>query len=591
MLVLWQLDTGKADFLPHLSAAIENIVVSPSGASYAVHMNDNSTMVLSTAEMKPTTYVSGLQSIVFEAKKSKDESVRRVYESCNEINAPLAAAVDPRDPSQLLICVGSSQQSSRVAALPVTPFLQRFDLGSFQSIAKQPLTRTNTAQLSTTPSGHPIIEPRACHLAFSHDGKWLATIDEWEPPERDMAALTEGSVAAAQEYTRDRREIYLKFWETREDGITMELSSRINGPHSTRQSEDVFAIAADKVATRFATVGEDGSVRIWAPRVRERDGLTATAPNGETLVSWSCVRTITLGEGAKSQEELAPSNGDVAPKYSGALTFSEDGSILFVAYGYYNEVVLYIIDMDSGEIRNTLNDMCNGAVRSVQLLNSCLIILSEDIAVYDLVRDEVRYGVTLPARPAAAVGMTHLAVDKQSQSFAVALPLLKGTNGKLSRGAFSEIAVFDLEHNTAQFMYKLPHLVTALLPASGNSSGYLAVDSAAQIWPVTESTDESNILRPLSELKLDDLPDEEDKMDEPVGASVVINEDAVEEEEEEEEETAAEAMDVDEAEDDAHAAVVAPQRLAEIFDAAPAFAMPPIEDTFYKVVSLFSQKP
>nr|5WYL_B Chain B, Crystal structure of Chaetomium thermophilum Utp10 N-terminal domain in complex with Utp17 C-terminal helices [Thermochaetoides thermophila DSM 1495]5WYL_D Chain D, Crystal structure of Chaetomium thermophilum Utp10 N-terminal domain in complex with Utp17 C-terminal helices [Thermochaetoides thermophila DSM 1495] len=43
--------------------------------------------------------------------------------------------------------------------------------------------------------------------------------------------------------------------------------------------------------------------------------------------------------------------------------------------------------------------------------------------------------------------------------------------------------------------------------------------------------------------------------------------------------------------EDTHAVVVAPQRLAEIFNAAPAFAMPPIEDVFYQVASLFSTKP
>ncbi|PSR87176.1 WD40-repeat-containing domain protein [Coniella lustricola] len=587
VLVLWQLDTGKLDFLPHLAASIENIVVSPSGSSYAVHLDDNSTMVLSTAEMKPTTYVSGLQSIVFEAKKSKDDLVARVSENLNEINAPLAATIDPRDPSQMLICVGSSQQASRVGSLPVTPFLQRFDLGSFQSLSKQPLTRTNLTQLYTAPQGHPIIEPRACQLAFSYDGNWLATVDEWEPPERDVAALTEGSAAAAEEYTRERREIYLKFWKSKEDGTTMELSSRINGPHSTRQAEEVFDITADSVSTKFATIGEDGQVKVWAPHLRERDGLAATSSAGESLVSWSCVRTIALGESVKTQEDLV-SEGHTTSRTSGALTYSEDGSILFVAYGSYNEVVIYIIDTETGEVRNSLHDVCKGAVKSLQLLNSCLIVLSEDLAVYDLVADELRYGVQLGDRSLTAVTMTHLAVDRKSQSFAVALPFLKATNGKLSRGAFSEIAIFDLEESQPQLMKKLPHLVTALLPAVG-SSGFIAVDSAAQLWPIVEGTDSSNIARPLADLKLDDESSVEETAEQGKQAEAVILDGA--EDEGSDDEQSGDAMDVDDDADgdDAYAAVVAPQRLAEIFDAAPAFAMPPIEDTFYKVVGLLSQ--
>ncbi|ROV93409.1 hypothetical protein VMCG_08378 [Cytospora schulzeri] len=585
VLVLWQLDTGKLDFLPHLAASIENIVVSPSGSSYAIHMDDNTTMVLSTAEMKPTTYVSGLQSLVFEAKTPKDALVGRVFEGLKEINAPLAAAIDPRDPSQLLICVGTSQQASRTGPLPVTPFLQRFDLESFQSISKQPLARTNTTELYTTPQGHPIVEPRACRLAFSYDGKWLATVDEWEPPERDVTSLTEGSTAAAQEYARERREIYLKFWETKADGSTMELSSRINGPHSTRQSEDVFGIAADKVSSKFATVGEDGCVRIWAPALRERDGLATTAPNGQALVGWSCVQTIALGESVKSQDELVSLGGRATYKKSGALTYSEDGSILFVAYGYYNEVVIYVIDMESGEIRNSLHDMCKGAIRSLQLLNSCLVILSEDLAVYDLVADDLRYGVKMGDKSGPSAQLTHLAVDTRSRTFAISVPDLKGSNGRLGKGATSDVAIFGLDDSEPQLMQRMPHLVTALLPAVG-SSGFIAIDSAAQIWPVTEGTDSTNIARPLSELKLDDEPTTNDATE---GTEVmVLNGDDEEGSDDEE----AGAMDVDEDDDDdEHAAVVAPQRLAEIFDAAPAFAMPPIEDIFYRVVGLYSQKP
>ena len=108
-------------------------------------------------------------------------------------------AIDPKDPSQLLICVGTSQQASRTGPLPVTPFLQRFDLGSFQSISKQPLTRTNTTELVTNPNGYPIVEPRACQLAFSYDGRWLATIDEWEPPERDISDKEYEGVAGFEE--------------------------------------------------------------------------------------------------------------------------------------------------------------------------------------------------------------------------------------------------------------------------------------------------------------------------------------------------------------------------------------------------------
>ncbi|KAG7133810.1 hypothetical protein HYQ46_009219 [Verticillium longisporum] len=43
--------------------------------------------------------------------------------------------------------------------------------------------------------------------------------------------------------------------------------------------------------------------------------------------------------------------------------------------------------------------------------------------------------------------------------------------------------------------------------------------------------------------------------------------------------------------DETHTAIVSRQKLAELFDAAPAFAMPSIEDMFYKVTGLLTTKP
>src|SRR4051794_8605404 len=108
---MWQLDTAKLDFLPHLGATIENIVVSPRGSSYAVHLDDNSTMVLSTAEMVPTTYVSGVQSVVFGYSRPKEALVSRVSETIDEIARPVPAASNPVNPSQITISVGNGQQS------------------------------------------------------------------------------------------------------------------------------------------------------------------------------------------------------------------------------------------------------------------------------------------------------------------------------------------------------------------------------------------------------------------------------------------------------------------------------------------------
>src|ERR1700733_11875966 len=78
VLVLWQLDTGKQQFLPHMSATIQNIVVSPTGTSYGIQLADNSAMILSTAKLEPTTNISGIQTCVTEADDTVESRVPRV---------------------------------------------------------------------------------------------------------------------------------------------------------------------------------------------------------------------------------------------------------------------------------------------------------------------------------------------------------------------------------------------------------------------------------------------------------------------------------------------------------------------------------
>lgn len=581
VLVLWQLDTGKTDFLPHLGATIENVVVSPRGSSYAVHLDDNSTMVLSTAEMKPTTYVSGVQSLVLEDTKSKELLVHRISEVPDEVSRSVPAASNPLDPSQITLAVGNGQQSMLADGNSISaPYVQIFDVESSQSVSKQAVARTNPTEANITSEGHPIVEPMVTLVTYSHDGTWLATVDEWQPPERDVNALVDGSRTVA-DLCRERREVYLKFWEVDQDTGALQLVTRINEAHKTTQPESIFGLATNPTTTQFATIGGDGIVRVWSPRLRQRDGLAATGPEGHALWSWSCSQVVHLGDNAVPDDDVIGLQAHES--MAGSLDYSEDGSILFAAYGGPNDAVVYIIDTESGEIRDRIDGMFSGEIRSIKAIASCLVMLSNELTVYDIVSDELRYGLNLAERFNESTKLTQLAVNRRSRSFALAVPLLAPDHKKAIKGTASELAVFSIEDNTPQLVQHFPHLITALLPAV-RSSGFIAVDSAAQIWSVNEGGEAATLAKPLEDLQLDrDTSPAEEQM------QVDINGD---DEEEDADEEMQDAGADDEADDyDNHAAVVAPQHLADIFNAGPAFAMPPIEDLFYQVAGLFSAKP
>ena len=557
--------------MPHLSATIENIVVSPRGSSYAVHLDDNSTMIVSTAEMKPTMYVSGIQSLVLGDRPSKESLVRRVWRPVDEIAAPLVATVNPQSPSQVFLCVGNGQQAS-VGGSSSTPLLQVFDISSFHGVTKHAIARTNPTDANVTSEGVPITEPTATKLAFSRDGKWLASVDEWQPSERDAEAFLTGSKTPA-EASRERREIYLKFWEVGAEDESFQLVSRINDAHHTDRTETIFDLASDPTSSRFATIGDDGMVRFWTPRLRKRDGLAATGPDGEPLRSWTCSRAVALP--IYEQDESIETH-KTAPR-SGAITFSEDGSLLFAAFGPRSGALVVAIDTETGTLRDVVSGMFKGEIRAMKSLSSSLILLSEDLVVYDIVSDELLYSYSLKETSEAAKRLTQLAVNYESRSIALVAPVATMGQGKMKKGARSELVVFGIGEDEPQLVQTFPQLITSVC-AAPSSSGFICVDSAAQIWSVTEGAEQAPLLQPLADLGVDGNAAPEE---------LLLQEDEFSDEEMQDADQDVE-MDDD---DDTHAAVVAPQRLAEIFNAAPAFAMPPIEDIFYQVAGLFSTKP
>ncbi|KAI0473784.1 WD40 repeat-like protein [Xylariaceae sp. FL0804] len=592
-LVIWQLDTAKPDFLPHLSATIKNIVISTSGSAYVLHLNDNSAMILSTTEMKPTTYISGVQTLLTPQPPSKDDVVRRVGQYMPSRLSKIPAALNPTDPSRISLCVGTGLQPTFSGSGPSMPLIQTLDLTTMQNISKQALTRTNTTDVNINAKGYAITEPRITDMVYSHDGRWLATIDEWQPPFRDLDVL-DGSSA-------DRREVYLKFWsvpETTSENEDQEgkdhkqpkdhtdfrlgLLTRINAPHRTSQIESVFDVAADPKADRFATIGGDGIIRLWEPTTRKRDGIILKSKTGHKLQTWACCAEISL-HGNEAAGDLDGSS--VPTRSSGAVAFSEDGSTLVGATSNEHGSTIHIIDTESGKIRNSLSGLIIGDIQGLKVLSSNLIVLSDALMVFDLVQDELRYGFQLRMNddthgPGASL-LSHLAVDHETARFAVAIARSKDISAK------SELAVFNTEDCEPEVVHQFPRAITSLVPMVG-SSGFLALDAAAQLWAVNKSMDTKApaLAQPLADLDLDrGLTDE---APETVSAMALLKEDDGSASEGEQDVVMA---DGEADSDETYPAVVAPQRLTEIFDAAPSFAMPPIEDLLYKVTKLFSPKP
>jgi NET1-associated nuclear protein 1 (U3 small nucleolar RNA-associated protein 17) len=126
------------------------------------------------------------------------------------------------------------------------------------------------------------------------------------------------------------------------------------------------------------------------------------------------------------------------------------------------------------------------------------------------------------------------------------------------------------------------------LVSAPETSGFIALDDAAQVWVVAEGSDPSSLatVQPLEDLRLEGIDangNEAGLLDE--------DEDMASDVDDAEVEPVTEPEDIEMGDDDSHPSVIQQQHLADIFDAAPAFAAPPIEDLFYKVTGLLATKP
>lgn len=572
-MVLWQIDTGRKDFLPHLSGSVENLVVSSSGSSYVIHLDDNSAMILSTSEMKPTAYVAGIQSAAINVTTPKDLLIQRTWTTPDSVSRPVPAAIRPTDQSRLHVCVGNGRQATLAGGFSA-PLLQTFDLETFRSVSKQALARTQPTDVNITNKGNPIDEPLITNIAFSADGNWLASVDTWEPSSRDVDNVVN---EMKDQFIQERREVYLKFWDASQGEEQIALVSRINAPHATNRNEAVLDLASSPVSTCFATIGTDGMVRLWRPKTRSQNGVIVKGQNGREVFTWSCSQVIAVGDGVP--QDSAVDMSESSPRYEpqGSISFSEDGSTLFVAYGNVGTGAVYVIDAASGEVVKTLENQWKGQLRSVRVLSPFVVILSDELRVYDVVGDELRYGVTMP-KISGANDLLQLAVDHTSGHFAVALPSEQG----------SVIGVFEPEEVEPLLVRNTPQRIISLI-STPNTSGFIALDDAAQVLVIAEGSNPSSLatVQPLEDLRLEGV----DATD---GKDVALLDDD-EEMASDGEDEAVEANDEDaEMEDDddiAHPGVIHQQHLADIFDAAPSFAAPPIEDMFYKVTGLLASKP
>jgi NET1-associated nuclear protein 1 (U3 small nucleolar RNA-associated protein 17) len=570
-------------------------------------------MILSTTELKPKASIAGIQAKSWEPQRVPPEAQvktvdsREAHEVGESFELPkVPSVINPLNPTQILLAVLSSQLSSFGSASGLgSPYLQTFDFATAHHISRQALARTNVSSLNVGPEANKIGEPNIDLMSISIDGKWLASVDEWNPPKRDINFLCLDKEGLVQEQNR-QREVYLKFWSWSEESKMWELVTRVDAPHFSSTRDNLIGagritdMAADPSGLGFATIGVDGSVKLWRPRKRTRDGVVLRGRDSKVLVSWGCYQVVQIG----SRGRAADFFGDhliLKDEYpaSPCLAYSTDGSVIAASYPGNSDQghsAVHLIDTASGEIHHVRDGVQTGGIVAIGMVGPYAILLGETLIVWDMVQDTLQYGVKLRLPSLSfkqKASMVRLAVDQYNNTFAIAVPVVESKErGERAQSfpekAHSQVMVFDPAVPNPLFSVSIPNLVTALLPAVG-SKGYAVLDLAAELRLISATGSsfayDSAIIGQetlLDELKMASIEDATGGREDNNGVS----------DDEEQSQLWLPLQSTTVAyDDDDSPPVIRQEQLAEIFDVGPSFAPPPVNELFEKVVGLFARRP
>ena len=481
VMVQWQLDTGRKQFLPHLSSPICNIVVSPSGNSYAIKLADNSVMVLSARELLARATLTGLQA----SSKETWSWDRHDQATCQRVG--VAAVLHPKQPDRLLIAVPARQQNGgdmRKAA--ISPVLQTYDIRTDCHISRQALTRTNTTTLTVNPEGGEITAPDIQYLDVSNCGKWLATVDAWRPNPDDLRSLEPNSTSGEIDHFQ---EVYLKFWGWNSTSGLWELVTRIDAPHfSERGPVTVLGLSAQPHGKGFATIGRDAVLRLWYPITRQRSGAKA-ADAHQRLETWRCQSSIDL--------KGCTGGIDAGGLEAACMAFSEDGSVLAIclqAHSIPAQSITLLVDIQAGQPCHSRSGLFSGVPHAVRFLGKCLIIASDSsLSIWDTVDDSVRAvgSSELDIDISVERSLKLLAVDCKARTFAVAAQNSPDHTGKRRRRSRFHVQVRSLDSLALVYDAALRNPPVSLLLDSF-SGNYIVVDTAASVRRIGHLDDKNS---------------------------------------------------------------------------------------------------
>lgn len=342
VLVFWQLDTEKQQFLPRLNGDIVEIESQNEeflNICLRLDSQNNELLVLSAVDLQSRLLISGPR----QEYASDLNNLKKLYKTYNK---------NPEQDSMKLKYDFTTKfqihPTSKQLYFINGSHLQVFDFYKNEQSSLQKIT--DTLQTGKVRSEHKLQDPVIKHFQFTKDGKWMATVEEHQHGELDNLL------------SKDDLTYVLKLWKSVETQgknnqvhASWELVTKIVNPHGVHIP--IHALIPAPVSyfkgIAFLSADNNGGVRLWRP----------TTNTVDEIVSWSL-------------RKLKPATGVFSNSVS--LSWSDDSSLIF--FGFAESIVIIdtatFDEIDTSET-SVLSNITGSQIKDLQIVDNQLCVLSK----------------------------------------------------------------------------------------------------------------------------------------------------------------------------------------------------------------------
>lgn len=388
VLVFWQLETGKTQFLPRLNGTIENISLDNNKTDYynlMLKVSSNGSEVYDEED----TYEILVLSAVDLVSRLSINSIRpkfsnSIKHTLMKTKKKFVKSEETFDLSKIkhdYTSVFEIHPKTKNLYFPNDAVIQAYDLIKNE----QSFIQTAAPLLSTgkVRSENKLLDPTISLLSFTQDGEWMCTFDSISTSEVDNLL------------SKNDMQYALKFWKFVESTNTSkndtnttnninnktgywELSTKIIDPHGN--SNPILSLTPAPISYHqglaFLTADNKGGLRIWRPRIPKEIYQTVKQGNNK------------LQQTAWTLRKSKPCGALVSDAID--TCWSDDGSVIIL--GHECSITTFSTQTFEEIPSDTFRvpALSGSRIRSLSILDNHLIVLSKTrITSFNLLSGEV----------------------------------------------------------------------------------------------------------------------------------------------------------------------------------------------------------